>query len=198
MDCDDIRETLSARLDGEAGPAAAERFADEHLEDCGGCARWLDRAAAVTRRVRVSAAVAGPDVTAAVLALVPPAPARGPARLRSALGVIGAAQCAAGLVVLAAPASSALIAHSPTAFVTGAWRCAVGVALVVAAVRRTPPSTLIPLLCTVVALLAVRHLAGDPVHGWSSAAHALDVVAHVLDAVALALVLALRRTHAAR
>ncbi|NUT92257.1 MAG: hypothetical protein HOY78_09510 [Saccharothrix sp.] len=76
MDCDDIRQALSARLDSETGPALAERRADEHLARCGACQRWLDRAAAVTRRVRMSAAVAWPDVTEAVLARVPPAPDR--------------------------------------------------------------------------------------------------------------------------
>ncbi|MEJ2858238.1 MULTISPECIES: zf-HC2 domain-containing protein [unclassified Saccharothrix] len=74
MDCDDIRQALSARLDGESGPPDAERFAEEHLDRCGACARWLDRAAAVTRRVRLSAAVVWPDVAEAVLARVPPAP----------------------------------------------------------------------------------------------------------------------------
>ncbi|MFI9815529.1 zf-HC2 domain-containing protein [Saccharothrix variisporea] len=80
MDCDDIRPALSARLDSETGPAELERLADEHLEHCGACARWLDQAAAVTRRVRMSAAVAWPDVTEAVLArLFPtPDPAAGP------------------------------------------------------------------------------------------------------------------------
>ncbi|XVV05195.1 zf-HC2 domain-containing protein [Actinosynnema sp. CA-248983] len=102
VDCDDIRETLSARLDGEAGPANTEQLADAHLEHCAPCTRWLDRAAAVTRRIRVSAATAWPDVTEPVLARLPPTPDRTQARLRSALGVIGTAQCAPSLMLLAA------------------------------------------------------------------------------------------------
>ncbi|WP_309116671.1 zf-HC2 domain-containing protein [Saccharothrix sp.] len=172
VDCDDIRETLSARLDGEAGPTHAERLADEHLEHCGACARWLDGAAAVTRRIRVSAATAWPDVTGAVLARVPPAPHTGRPRPRPALGVMGAAQCAAGLILLAA--------HSATTFETGAWRVALGVALTTAAIRRTPTTPLIPLLGTVLAVLAVRYLTGSEPLGWPAIAHALDAAAFAL------------------
>jgi predicted anti-sigma-YlaC factor YlaD len=65
--CEDVREALSADLDGESGlqPRAA---LDVHLLDCPDCAAWADAAHAITRRVRLGAAQDVPDVTARVLA----------------------------------------------------------------------------------------------------------------------------------
>jgi predicted anti-sigma-YlaC factor YlaD len=68
--CEDVREALSAELDGEAAPAeSASRAAlDAHLDRCPACVAWADAAHAITRRVRLGAARDVPDLTAAVLA----------------------------------------------------------------------------------------------------------------------------------
>ncbi|GAA4905452.1 putative zinc finger protein [Actinomycetospora succinea] len=69
MDCATCREIVSAGLDGEAG-LDEESAAAEHLEGCATCRTAADRAAGVTRRVRLSRAAEGPDVVDAVLARV--------------------------------------------------------------------------------------------------------------------------------
>lgn len=71
VDCEEYREALSARLDGEEGPDDARHPADLHLEHCADCALWYDNAALITRRTRTMAAVTWPDVADAVLAQVP-------------------------------------------------------------------------------------------------------------------------------
>ncbi|HEX6870021.1 MAG TPA: zf-HC2 domain-containing protein [Micromonosporaceae bacterium] len=107
MRCEQVRESLSARLDGEAMPLPAP-VVDAHLRDCSSCPVWLAGAERVTRNVRVQA-VEVPDLTASILAAVRadgtlpsagsrPAGGRGrtrgltgwaaPARLRPALRVV--------------------------------------------------------------------------------------------------------------
>jgi predicted anti-sigma-YlaC factor YlaD len=68
MRCEQVREALSARMDGEvAGVAAA--LLDGHLAGCPDCVSWRDRAERVTQVVRQQS-VPAPDLTAAVLAAV--------------------------------------------------------------------------------------------------------------------------------
>lgn len=138
MDCEDFREALSARLDNEDGVAGLP--ADAHLESCADCAYWFDAAALITRRTRTSAVVAWPDVADAVLARVPPDRSL---PFRFALGGVGVLQCVTGVVTLAGGG------YEP-----GAWQVALGVSLAVVAVRRWSPVGLLPLLATVVAVLA--------------------------------------------
>src|SRR4051812_50133223 len=70
MQCPVYREALSARLDGE--PAGVpERALDEHVAECPSCAAWADDAALVTRRARLAAAPAVPDLTVRVLQALP-------------------------------------------------------------------------------------------------------------------------------
>ncbi|MFL6123791.1 hypothetical protein [Actinophytocola sp.] len=66
MDCDTCREALSARLDGEAEPAAP----DEHFEDCRSCQDWYVAASALTGGWDDEPP--SPDLTAAVLGRVEP------------------------------------------------------------------------------------------------------------------------------
>ena len=70
MSCASFREAISARLDGEAlGMPAADL--DGHLDACAACTEWAARAGLVTRRARLAAAPAVPDLTATVLAALP-------------------------------------------------------------------------------------------------------------------------------
>lgn len=64
--CDEIRLSLSARLDGEPMPLAAASV-DAHVVTCLTCRAWLDGAERVTRAVRVQP-VEVPDLTARILA----------------------------------------------------------------------------------------------------------------------------------
>jgi hypothetical protein len=71
VDCEDVREALSARLDNEEDADDARQLIDTHLAHCEACARWYDTAAVITGRVRATPAVVWPDVSDAVLARVP-------------------------------------------------------------------------------------------------------------------------------
>jgi hypothetical protein len=172
VDCEDFREALSARLDNEE--AAGDQPTDTHLDLCADCRFWYDAAALITRRTRTSAVVAWPDVADAVLARVPPGDHR-PARLRVALGAVGVLQCGTGLVTLAG-----------SGYETGAWQVALGAALGVVAVRRLSVAVLLPLLGTLVAVLAWGQLSGG--------LHPTGVASLVLAVGAMVLVVLLNRT----
>ncbi|QGN48320.1 zf-HC2 domain-containing protein [Micromonospora sp. WMMD558] len=185
MGCEQWREVLSAQLDGEETPA--ERAAAEaHLSGCGDCRSWFDRAAAVTRRARLSVPLPGTDLTDAVLAALPaPAPRRRRGRLvlglRAVLGLIGALQLLLGLVQIGRGAAGA---HVHTAGTVGAghlwhesaaWNVAVGAGFLFVAARRTPPTGLVPMLSAFVGtllLLSVNDLVLGRVDGSRLVSHA--------------------------
>ncbi|MFR9805471.1 zf-HC2 domain-containing protein [Pseudonocardia sp. RS010] len=66
MRCDECREAISARLDGEDLPGESATV-DDHLAVCAGCRAYADRAAHVTRTARTRLAVETPDLSAALL-----------------------------------------------------------------------------------------------------------------------------------
>ncbi|MDO3703111.1 zf-HC2 domain-containing protein [Micromonospora sp. C28SCA-DRY-2] len=166
MRCEQWREVLSAQLDGEETPA--ERTAAEtHLAGCADCRTWFDRAAAVTRRARLSVTVAGDDRTDAILAALPaPAPYRRRHRLvltlRAVLGLIGALQLLLGLAQIGRGAADEH-AHSAAGALTSghlwhesaAWNVAVGAGFLFVAARRTRPTGLVPMLSAFVGTLVL-------------------------------------------
>jgi predicted anti-sigma-YlaC factor YlaD len=70
MDCDQVREAISASLDGEDA-GLEQATVDGHVAGCAGCQTFADRAAALNRSVRVRPAEAVPDLTAAILDSAP-------------------------------------------------------------------------------------------------------------------------------
>lgn len=71
IDCEQVREALSAGMDGEQAPAGVgQRALGDHLARCGGCRRWLEEAEAVNRLYRLRPAPVVPDLSATVLAAV--------------------------------------------------------------------------------------------------------------------------------
>jgi predicted anti-sigma-YlaC factor YlaD len=166
MSCASFREAISARLDGEAlGMPAAEL--DGHLDRCAACTEWAARAGLVTRRARLAAAPAVPDLTATVLAALPrelpgvAAAARSRlvgTGLRLALLVIGAAQAGLAWPALTSGRAS-MSAPVHMAHETGAWNLGLAVAfLAVAAAPRLAAGAL-PFLGTFTALLVTVTLA---------------------------------------
>src|SRR3954447_13390154 len=67
MRCDEAREAMSARLDGEPIDEATPAL---HREDCRGCAGWLGAAHAVPRRARLLPVPEVPDLTEQIVAAV--------------------------------------------------------------------------------------------------------------------------------
>jgi predicted anti-sigma-YlaC factor YlaD len=67
VSCDQVREALSAGIDGEAAALSPEHTA-EHLRDCAACRDWQDLAHTVTREVRLRSAHAPSDLATRILA----------------------------------------------------------------------------------------------------------------------------------
>lgn len=157
--CEDFRESLSARLDGEDDPA--ERAAtDAHLAGCVACERWFEAAATVTRLARTSLVTHQVQVSDEVLAAAP-----GPRRhrlvgaLRIGLGVLGVVQFLLGAAQIAGFAVAAHL-HTGTDpdhlwHESAAWNVAVGAGFAWIALRRSRASGIIPTLTAFVAALTL-------------------------------------------
>lgn len=161
---------ISAQLDGEDDPADRPRV-DEHLSGCADCREWLDRAAAVNRLTRTGVVTPVPDLTASILAALPPAGAGSRVRaflpgsfrplvplLYVALAVVGAVQLILGLSQIGAGAA-ADHAHGLAAtpghlwHESAAWNVAVGAGYLFLALRRSRPTGLVPMLSAFVGML---------------------------------------------
>ncbi|WP_433531096.1 zf-HC2 domain-containing protein [Micromonospora sp. CA-263727] len=209
MGCEQWREILSAQLDGEATPEEQGTVA-VHLETCAGCRGWLDAAALVTRRARTQVVTALPDLTEAILAAAPPprprrwrallaavTPRAGRWRaltagratlvtgLRAALGLLGAVQLVLGLAQVGRGgvaehlhASGQHLWHE-----SAAWNVAVGAGFLFVALRRTPPSGLLPMLSAFVVtlvLLSVNDLVASQVAVERLVSHGFLVVGYLI------------------
>jgi hypothetical protein len=71
MQCDRLREAISARIDGE-DPGLLDWALDAHLGVCAGCRAWQQRADAVTRRARLGGLFLDHDLTPKVIAAARP------------------------------------------------------------------------------------------------------------------------------
>ncbi|WP_189112542.1 zf-HC2 domain-containing protein [Pilimelia terevasa] len=185
MSCAQIREGLSARLDGESDGYPAG-VVDAHLAGCPACASWLTRAQRVTRVVRIRPA-AVPDLTASVLAAVA-ADARSPRPagalpgwrqiLRLAVGV-----AAFGQLVIALPAlllgGAGLTGDLHTGREMASFDVALAVGFALAAWRPQRVRAVLPVALVLAALLAGTSLV-DLVRAqaapWQEVGHLVTVV----------------------
>jgi predicted anti-sigma-YlaC factor YlaD len=199
MRCEECRDAISARMDGEDAGVAAEEV-ERHLGGCARCRGFADRAAHVTRLTRIRPAEPDHDVLPALLVALDagaarPAPPRGwravvRDSVRVALAVLGVGQLALALsgVIAAAGASGgahrlagASMAHF--SHESAAWNLALGVAFLWAAsgaARRI--GGLVPVIGAFVGLLvtlSVLDLAAGHVEPGRLAGHA-PVVAGLL------------------
>jgi predicted anti-sigma-YlaC factor YlaD len=184
---------LSAQLDGEDDPAG-RGLVDEHLAGCAGCREWLDRAATVNRLTRTAVGVA-PDLSAAILAALPPAAVVRKRRipvavaLYVALAVVGAVQLILGLGQIGGGVAGAHV-HTGLDATPGhlwhesaAWNVAVGAGYLFIALRRSRPSGLVPMLTAFVGmllLLSVNDLTGDRVDGTRLVSHGFVILGYLL------------------
>jgi len=163
VDCDVAREALSARIDGEREPVPALRV-DEHLASCASCREWHVRVVEQTQQLR---RLAGRSQVSAVAQPRNRTPAGARYRAwatvawqRWALGVVGVIQ----IGLAAAQGSGADVgmpAHGHEAMTGGhllnestAWSAALGVAMVVAALRPAAASGLAAVLVVFSLVLA--------------------------------------------
>ncbi|MDR6324012.1 zf-HC2 domain-containing protein [Actinoplanes couchii] len=199
MACERWREMLSAQLDGEDDPVLRP-LVDEHLDGCAGCREWLDRAAAVNRLTLTAPVPQVPDLSAAILAALPPAPRERKRRipvaalLYLALALIGAVQLILGLTQVGGGVSAGH-AHNGLGATQGhlwhesaAWNVAVGAGYLFIGLRRSRPTGLVPMLTAFVAMLlliSVTDLTGGRVDIGRLVGHGF-VIAGYLLVVALA------------
>lgn len=134
MECDRVREAISACIDGEDSTVPADVI-EAHLAECAACRDWQQRAHAVTRRARVGGPFLDHDLTPAVLAAIPPAPARRRRRLtqRTALAAVAIGQLAITVPLL-------ILGHDHDAGVhaaheLGSFDLALAIAFAVGAIR---------------------------------------------------------------
>ncbi len=177
--CEQVREQLSARLDGEEDEADRARRAlvDTHVAGCAECAQWWDRVRMVTRMARTSAALPTPALSAEALDSVLAAAPAGPPRtarsvraarvLRLALLAVGLAQFFLGIAQIAnlagiadththdggVPVSSGHLWHE-----SASWNVAIGAALAWLAWQRTRPASLLPVMTAFIAVLGLLTL----------------------------------------
>lgn len=199
MRCEDCREAISARLDGEDLPGEADAV-DAHLRTCADCRAFAERAARVTRLTRVRLAEPEPDLVDSVLAADPPRPVRVRAAgaVRIALGGLGVGQAALAISGIAAAAghdhggavelaggSAAHLVHE-----SSAWNLAIGVAFLLAATGSRRATGLVPVLGAFIAALAVLSVL-DLVGGRVDVERLLG---HGVALAGLILLIVLRRT----
>jgi len=135
-----------------------QRWVEQHLFGCAACRGWVEAAAEVTRRARLTIAPEVPDVTAAVLDRLPATRARGrrhhvDAALRLALLAIGAGQLAVSLPTIAGT-MTAMSAPVHLAHETGAWNVGLAACFLGVAVLPRLAAGALPFLLSFTALLS--------------------------------------------
>jgi len=152
MRCDDCREALSARIDGEAlPPAFGPAVVDAHLAGCPACQEWEAAAVRVSRAVRLQPAESVPDLWPAVRdasGVGPPAAEK----LRWARVLLAAV--ALTQLVLAVPAMVLGHDHGHTTHLArevGAFDIALAVGFAYAALRPRHVGALVPFMAALVA-----------------------------------------------
>ncbi|GAA4547118.1 zf-HC2 domain-containing protein [Amycolatopsis samaneae] len=194
--CEECREGLSARIDGETEPGAPGAL-DRHLSGCAACRTWFAAAERLNRGLLLRPAPPVPDLTEAILDRAPAPSAEGwPVRI--ALGVVAVAQLGLAFAQLLGSGGAhhldpvELAGH--LAHESGAWNLAVGVGLLWATFRPKTASGQLPLLTGFVLVLSGVS-AGDLLGGQVTAGR---VLTHTLVVLGLALLYAVHRQHRER
>lgn len=186
VDCDDIREAISARLDGEDPALELETIAT-HLALCPACRRWETDAIRLSRLTRAALAEAVADRSAAILAAIRAtvAPSRrrlDPLAVRGALAALGLLQLLLGAPALVLGMNGGAPVH--LARELGSFDLALAVGFVFAAWRPVCAQGMLPFAAALVAGLAGGTVA-DVVRGQVSA---LAESAHLSQLIALGFV----------
>ena len=152
--CEDVRESLSARIDGEAG-MVPDDLVDAHVATCPGCTAW--RQSALDLRAQAPLRADAPDLVGPVLAAVRADEARRAARRRRATAT-RAALALIALVQLAFSGPGLILGHDHTAPIhvaheVGSFDAALAIGLLLAAVRPSLAAGMLPLVAAITGLL---------------------------------------------
>ena len=146
--CADVRESVSADLDGEAAPLV-DAEVTRHLQDCDACGGFATAARAVTRRARLVAAQDVPDLTATIMTGLADEPTTASVRWISRLRVI-VAMAGIAQMLLAMPLVTGMIGGDPhLGRDLAALQVALGVGLLLAAVQPHRAAGVLPVLAVV-------------------------------------------------
>lgn len=182
MRCDEVREAVSASIDGE-GPGVHPVAVDRHLGACPACRSWAAGARELVGATRLAPAEAIPDQTAAILAaatsqgLLLPDPDGSRFRWRVGLALVAVLQ-----LVLAAPSllfGAGAGAPVHVAHELGSWDVALAVGFLFTAWRPARAWGMLPLVTALVACLVATtgiDLAEGHAELTREAVHVLEVV----------------------
>lgn len=174
MTCDQCREVISARLDGEA-PVEDAAAADAHLAACGACRAWARHAEMLGRRLRVRTADPVPDLSAAVVATAGDLRRHRRLMRRRTAVRVGLVGVATAQLAVAVPE---LAGHVHSGNEVASWTVASAVGLLTAAASPRRVLGMLPVLSAaalVLVLIAVRDVAGAHVHVEHEFSHGLLV-----------------------
>lgn len=176
MRCDQSRDLLSARLDGEA-TADEVAVLDRHLASCTDCATFADSLAGVDRLTRLIPAEPVPDLTAAVMAASAPA-RRDPRReaARWSLAIVALTELFLALPSLLTDSNGSSV-HTTREL--GSWSAALAVGLLVAAWQPARARGMLPLgvvLAGVLSLGALFDVLSGTTAGGGESVHLLEIV----------------------
>lgn len=189
MDCDRCRAAISATLDGE-DPGLSDDARRSHLATCAGCREFAAGAAQLHRSARVIPAEPVPDLSAAILRSIgtEPVPATRDAPiassvdertrfLRISLAVIAVIQLAMAVPALVLGDDAGLPTH--VARHLGSFSLALGVGLLVVALRPDRAAGVLPVVAVVVVCLlgssAIDIVSGRAMPG-AEVSHAPELV----------------------
>ncbi len=176
MRCSDVREAISAALDGEATTVDAAAV-DRHLVTCAGCRAFAGGAEALSRALRVRSAEPVPNLVAPILAAAVPRRRQWP---RYVLLWTGLVQLALALPALAGDGRGAS-AH--VARELGSWDVALAIALLVVAWQPKRAAGLVPFA----AALAGATLLTASIDVLTGRAPASGELLHVIDVLSVAM-----------
>lgn len=184
MQCDEVREAISAAADGEASPLERSMI-DTHLARCAGCAAFAGAVEQLDRRFRIRPAEAVPDLSAPILRASTPKAAR--EWPRYVLLCVALVQLALAIPALVG-AEHNISVHA--AHELGSWDAALAVGLLVAAWQPRRAAGLLPFaLALAGAMVATAGLDIATGH-----APAIGETQHVLDLAGVAALWLLTRS----
>ena len=190
VDCDRCRAAVSALLDGE-DPGLSDEERRKHLATCAGCREFAAAAQQLHRSARVIPAEPVPDLSAAIMRSIDAEPMPAPTRtrqeaapidertrfLRISLAVIALIQLGMSVPALVLGDDAGLPTH--VARHLGSFSLALGVGLLVVALRPDRAAGVLPVVAAVVVCLlgssAIDIISGRAVPG-AEVSHAPELV----------------------